>query len=68
MCVLQSASYRKLVPKGSLLQTTGSSCFEIWGYDVMADADLNAWLLEVISELHRCESAAGVAYIRRQIC
>jgi tubulin polyglutamylase TTLL6/13 len=40
-------SYKKLVPKGSLLSNKNSSCFEIWGFDVMADANLEAWLLEV---------------------
>mmetsp|Transcript_1968 Transcript_1968/g.4897 ORF Transcript_1968/g.4897 Transcript_1968/m.4897 type:complete len:638 (+) Transcript_1968:482-2395(+) len=40
-------AYRKVVPKGSTLHLSTSTCYEVLGFDVMYDADLRPWLIEV---------------------
>eukprot|EP00038_Savillea_parva_P013062 m.208735 g.208735 ORF g.208735 m.208735 type:complete len:688 (+) comp24222_c0_seq1:53-2116(+) len=40
-------AYRSVVPKGSPLHTTASTCYEILGFDIMYDAHQRPWLIEV---------------------
>ena len=42
-----SASYKKYVPRDSVLGTSSCSCFEIFGFDIMLDDRAAPWLIEI---------------------